>query len=151
MAGVHELILQLPQGYDTRLGEGGAGLSGGQRQRIGLARALYGLPALIVLDEPNSNLDEAGEQALLQAISQLKQRQRTLVLITHKPNVLTLTDQLMILRDGQLQAYGPTARVLEANQKAKAAPPPAVPVSNPVTSLNMNYRLGVAGGEGKKA
>ena len=76
---------------------------------------------------------------------------RTLVLITHKPNVLTLTDQLMILRDGQLQAYGPTARVLEANQKAKAAPPPAVPVSNPVTSLNMNYRLGVAGGEGKKA
>jgi ATP-binding cassette subfamily C exporter for protease/lipase len=155
MAGVHELILQLPQGYDTRLGEGGAGLSGGQRQRIGLARALYGLPALIVLDEPNSNLDEAGEQALLQAISQLKQRQRTLVLITHKPNVLTLTDQLMILRDGQLQAYGPTARVLEANQKAKAAPPPAVPMSNPasspVTSLNMNYRLGVAGGEGKKA
>jgi ATP-binding cassette subfamily C exporter for protease/lipase len=155
MAGVHELILQLPQGYDTRLGEGGAGLSGGQRQRIGLARALYGLPALIVLDEPNSNLDEAGEQALLQAISQLKQRQRTLVLITHKPNVLTLTDQLMILRDGQLQAYGPTARVLEANQKAKAAPPPAVsmsnPASSPVTSLNMNYRLGVAGGEGKKA
>lgn len=155
MAGVHELILQLPQGYDTRLGEGGAGLSGGQRQRIGLARALYGLPALIVLDEPNSNLDEAGEQALLQAISQLKQRQRTLVLITHKPNVLTLTDQLMILRDGQLQAYGPTARVLEANQKAKAAPPPAVPMSNPasspVASLNMNYRLGVAGGEGKKA
>ncbi|KTC39284.1 peptidase, partial [Pseudomonas sp. ABAC61] len=151
MAGVHELILQLPQGYDTRLGEGGAGLSGGQRQRIGLARALYGLPALIVLDEPNSNLDEAGEQALLQAITQLKQRRRTLVLITHKPNVLSLTDQLMILREGQLQAFGPTARVLEASAKAKAAPPSPVPTNNPVASLNMNYRLGVAGGEGKKA
>jgi ATP-binding cassette subfamily C exporter for protease/lipase len=150
MAGVHPLILQLPQGYDTQLGEGGAGLSGGQKQRIGLARALYDLPALIVLDEPNSNLDEAGEQALLQAITQLKQQQRTLILITHKPNVLTLTDQLMILRDGQLQAFGPTARVLEASQKAKA--PPAPPVSNPVTALNMNYRLGVATSpEGKKA
>jgi len=150
MAGVHPLILQLPQGYDTQLGEGGAGLSGGQKQRIGLARALYDLPALIVLDEPNANLDEAGEQALLQAITQLKQQQRTLILITHKPNVLTLTDQLMILRDGQLQAFGPTARVLEASQKAKA--PPAPPVSNPVTALNMNYRLGVATSpEGKKA
>ena len=131
MAGVHSLILQMPEGYDTRLGDGGAGLSGGQKQRIGLARALYGLPALIVLDEPNANLDEAGEQALLQAIVQLKQLKRTLILITHKPNVLTLTDQLLILREGQLQAFGPTAKVL-------AAPKPAAPKP----AMNVSYRLG---------
>ena len=136
LAGVHQLILQLPEGYETRLGEGGAGLSGGQKQRIGLARALYGLPAVIVLDEPNSNLDEAGEQALLQAIAQLKQHKRTLILITHKPNVLTLTDQLLILREGQLQAFGPTAKVLGAPVAAKpAAPKPA---------MNVSYRLGTA-------
>ena len=136
LAGVHQLILQLPEGYETRLGEGGAGLSGGQKQRIGLARALYGLPAVIVLDEPNSNLDEAGEQALLQAIVQLKQHKRTLILITHKPNVLTLTDQLLILREGQLQAFGPTAKVLGAPVAAKpAAPKPA---------MNVSYRLGTA-------
>ena len=131
MAGVHSLILQMPEGYDTRLGDGGAGLSGGQKQRIGLARALYGLPALIVLDEPNANLDEAGEQALLQAIAQLKQLKRTLILITHKPNVLTLTDQLLILREGQLQAYGPTAKVLAAPKPAAAKP-----------AMNVSYRLG---------
>ena len=136
LAGVHQLILQLPEGYETRLGEGGAGLSGGQKQRIGLARALYGLPAVIVLDEPNSNLDEAGEQALLQAIVQLKQHKRTLILITHKPNVLTLTDQLLILREGQLQAFGPTAKVLGAPTAAKpAAAKPA---------MNVSYRLGTA-------
>ena len=136
LAGVHQLILQLPEGYETRLGEGGAGLSGGQKQRIGLARALYGLPAVIVLDEPNSNLDEAGEQALLQAIVQLKQHKRTLILITHKPNVLTLTDQLLILREGQLQAFGPTAKVLGAPAAAKpAAAKPA---------MNVSYRLGTA-------
>ncbi|KRP71169.1 type I secretion system permease/ATPase [Pseudomonas paralactis] len=139
MAGVHELILQLPQGYDTQLGEGGAGLSGGQKQRVALARALYGLPALIVLDEPNANLDEVGEQALLQAIAQLKQQRRTLILITHKPNVLSLTDQLLILKDGQMQAFGPTARVLEARQKTVA--------SKPVSTMSMSYRFG----EGKPA
>ena len=136
LAGVHQLILQLPEGYETRLGEGGAGLSGGQKQRIGLARALYGLPAVIVLDEPNSNLDEAGEQALLQAITQLKQHKRTLILITHKPNVLTLTDQLLILREGQLQAFGPTAKVLGAPAAAKPAAAK--------TAMNVSYRLGTA-------
>ena len=135
MAGVHELILQLPQGYDTVLGDSGAGLSGGQKQRIGLARAVYGLPAVIVLDEPNSNLDDAGEQALLQAITRLKTLKRTLILITHKPNVLTLTDQLLILRDGQLQAFGPTASVLAAPASGQARP--AKP------AMNVRYRLGV--------
>ena len=135
MAGVHELILQLPQGYDTVLGDSGAGLSGGQKQRIGLARAVYGLPAVIVLDEPNSNLDDAGEQALLQAITRLKTLKRTLILITHKPNVLTLTDQLLILREGQLQAFGPTASVLAAPAPGQARP--AKP------AMNVSYRLGV--------
>lgn len=135
MAGVHELILQLPQGYDTVLGDSGAGLSGGQKQRIGLARAVYGLPAVIVLDEPNSNLDDAGEQALLQAITRLKTLKRTLILITHKPNVLTLTDQLLILREGQLQAFGPTASVLAAPASGQARP--AKP------AMNVSYRLGV--------
>jgi len=92
-----------------------------------------------VLDEPNANLDEVGEQALLQAITQLKQQRRTVILITHKPNVLTLTDQLLILKEGQLQAFGPTARVLEARQK------PAAP--KPVSTMSMSYRLG----EGKQA
>ena len=131
LAGVHQMILQLPEGYDTCLGEGGTGLSGGQKQRIGLARALYGMPAVIVLDEPNANLDEAGEQALLQAISQLKQLKRTLILITHKPNVLSLTDQLLILREGQLQAFGPTAKVL-------AAPKPAMSVSYRLATAEAN-------------
>ena len=112
LAGVHELVLQWPQGYDTRLGEGGAGLSGGQKQRIALARALYGLPALIVLDEPNANLDEAGERALLAAIDRLKALQRTVILMTHRANVLSRVDHLLILREGRLHRFGPAATVL---------------------------------------
>ncbi|WP_455922176.1 type I secretion system permease/ATPase [Pseudomonas putida] len=118
LAGVHELVLQWPQGYDTRLGEGGAGLSGGQKQRIALARALYGLPALIVLDEPNANLDEAGEHALLAAIDQLKALQRTVILMTHRANVLSRVDHLLILRDGRLHRFGPAASVLAQQEVA---------------------------------
>ncbi|HEJ1176587.1 TPA: type I secretion system permease/ATPase, partial [Pseudomonas aeruginosa] len=112
LAGVHDLVLRLPQGYDTRLGDGGAGLSGGQRQRIGLARALYGRPALIVLDEPNASLDEAGEAALAEAIAAMRRQGSSLVLVTHKPAVLALTDKLLLLHGGRLQRFGATAEVL---------------------------------------
>lgn len=113
-AGVHELILSLPKGYDTELADGGAGLSGGQKQRIGLARALYGQPALMVLDEPNANLDEHGEKALAEAIKQMKAAGQTVVLITHKLAVLALTDKVLALKSGSLQTYGPTSTVLAA-------------------------------------
>jgi ATP-binding cassette subfamily C exporter for protease/lipase len=121
-AGVHEMVLHLPNGYDTVLGDGGVGLSGGQRQRLGLARALYGDPSVIVLDEPNSNLDDVGEQALVQAINDLRQRGKTIVLITHRTSVISVTGKLLLLRDGVAAAFGPTREVLaalnDANQKA---------------------------------
>lgn len=112
LAGVHELILRLPKGYDTPLGDDGAGLSGGQKQRIGLARALYGLPKLIVLDEPNSNLDEAGERALADALVQLRQLGSAVVVISHRTSLLNVTDKLLLLVEGQVQAFGPTREVL---------------------------------------
>ena len=118
-AGVHEMILRFPKGYDTELTDGAASLSAGQRQRIGLARALYGAPSLIVLDEPNSNLDEAGEMALAQTLKWLRESGRTVVLISHRANVLQLSTKLAFIRDGQLQAFGPTQQVLEAMAKAQ--------------------------------
>ncbi|MGO4475577.1 type I secretion system permease/ATPase [Massilia sp. 2TAF26] len=117
-AGVHELILQFPEGYDTKLGDGGAGLSGGQKQRIGLARAMYGDPSLIVLDEPNSNLDDVGEQALLAAVLDLRQRGKTIVMISHRPGVVNVTTKLLLLRDGAVHMFGPTPQVLAALQEA---------------------------------
>jgi ATP-binding cassette subfamily C exporter for protease/lipase len=124
-AGVHEMVLQLPKGYDTILGDGGLGLSGGQRQRLGLARTLYGDPSVIVLDEPNSNLDDIGEQALVQAILDLRQRGKTIILITHRTNIIGATSKLLVLRDGQAAMYGPTRDVMaainESNQKALQA------------------------------
>lgn len=112
--GVHEQILRLPQGYETPLGPGGSFLSGGQRQRIALARALYRDPVLVVLDEPNSNLDDVGEKALAAAVADLSSRGRTCVLITHRPAILPLANKLMVLRDGTLAAYGPREAVLAA-------------------------------------
>jgi len=118
-AGVHELILHLPQGYDTILGDGGAGLSGGQRQRLGLARAMYDDPSVIVLDEPNSNLDDLGEQALLQAIAALRKRGKTIILVTHRTSIIGITNKLLFLRDGVAEAYGPTEQVLAALQQQR--------------------------------
>lgn len=120
-AGLHQMILRFPKGYDTRVGQAGSFLSGGQRQRIGLARALYGSPVLVVLDEPNANLDDEGENALLNAVLLLKQQGKTVVLISHRQGVLKVADRLVILQDGQLVASGPRDGVLAAVQKQREA------------------------------
>ncbi|MFZ1851996.1 MAG: type I secretion system permease/ATPase [Nitrosomonas sp.] len=124
-AGVHEMILNMPEGYDTTLGEGGGGLSGGQKQRIGLARAMYDDPSLLVLDEPNSNLDDVGEQALLNAIIDLRKRGKTIVLITHRTSIIGVTTKLLLMQDGMSKMFGPTKQVIEEltkqQQQAKQA------------------------------
>lgn len=129
MADVHELILGFSEGYDTIIGASGGNLSGGQRQRIGLARALYGNPVLVVLDEPNSNLDEQGEAALEKALLQLKQKQATVLIITHRNNVLSKVDKLLILQDGALSVYGPRDKVIAHLQKQQQQT--AIPVPQP--------------------
>ena len=120
-AGVHDMVLHMPKGYDTLLGDGGAGLSGGQKQRLGLARAMYGDPALLVLDEPNSNLDDVGEAALIKAVHDMRLRGKTVVLITHRTSAIAATTKLLLLRDGIAAMFGPTNQVLaalnEQNQK----------------------------------
>lgn len=127
VTGFHEMILQFPRGYDTVIGDAGAGLSGGQKQRIGLARALYGDPSFIVLDEPNSNLDEAGVASLMKAVSVLSQQKKTVILITHNPLVLRVTSKLMILRNGLIDKFGPTGDVVKELTEASRAANPQVP------------------------
>ncbi len=112
MANVHELIQRLPEGYDTLIGANGGSLSGGQRQRLGLARALYGNPVVVVLDEPNSNLDEQGELALDVALQRLQQSKVTVILITHRQQILAKVDKLLVLNEGQLVVYGPRDKVI---------------------------------------
>lgn len=119
-AELHDLILRLPKGYDTPVGEAGASLSAGLKQRLALARALYGEPALIVMDEPNANLDDVGDQALAKAIRELKSKQKTLVLITHRPGLIELADVLVILKDGQVLANGPRDQVLTEMRTRKS-------------------------------
>jgi ATP-binding cassette subfamily C exporter for protease/lipase len=119
-AGLHEMILRMPRGYDTPIGEAGSVLSGGQRQRVALARAVYGQPVLVVLDEPNANLDDVGEAALARAVQQLKQRGAAVVLITHRPGAIAMADRLLLLSEGRVQAHGPRDAVLAAIRAAAA-------------------------------
>lgn len=122
-AGMHELILQLPKGYDTPLGDQGSALSGGQRQRIGLARALYGDPSLIVLDEPNSNLDEIGELALAATIRELKAKGRTVIIITHRMTTVAVADKLLVMHEGTPRLFGPRDQVIDALKQPQPSAP----------------------------
>jgi len=129
LSGCHELIQHLADGYNTQIGEGGHTLSGGQRQRLALARALYGEPSFVVLDEPNANLDAAGEEALLRSIQKLKAQQTTVVIISHKVNILTAVDKILVMADGAVQTFGPRDAIL---QRLIASP---VPSNSPPTPL----------------
>ncbi|WP_448187865.1 type I secretion system permease/ATPase [Azospirillum sp. sgz301742] len=122
LAGIHEMIGRLPYGYDTPLGDTTGGLSGGQRQRVALARALYGEPRLLVLDEPNSNLDNLGEEALMQAIARAKAAGTTVVMITHRPSIVSEVDKLLVLKDGMVEQFGPRTEIIKAVTPAAAKP-----------------------------
>jgi ATP-binding cassette, subfamily C, bacterial PrsD len=136
-AGAHEMILLLPDGYDTKIGEGGAVLSGGQRQRVALARALYGDPFLVVLDEPNASLDGAGDEALNQAILSVRKRGGIVVVITHRPAALGNVDLVGIMESGRIKAMGPRDEVLQSVMKRNAAPaaPARVPQPAPLREV----------------
>ncbi|MFN3238476.1 MAG: ATP-binding cassette domain-containing protein, partial [Pseudomonadales bacterium] len=112
LAGVHDLVLRLPKGYDTRIGSSGGALSGGQRQRIALARAVYKLPRLVILDEPNSNLDDQGEKALINTVARLKESGSTVIVISHRVAILHVMDKMLILNEGRTVEFGPKEKVL---------------------------------------
>ena len=122
LAGVHELILRMPKGYDTDVGEGGMVLSAGQRQRVGLARAVLGSPAFVVLDEPNANLDAEGEEALMNAIDAMKANGATVVIISHKPGVFRAADKMLVVREGRVELFGPRDQVMARLMKPAGAP-----------------------------
>ncbi len=119
-AGIHDMVLHLPEGYDSNIVGNGNSLSAGQRQRLGLARALYGNPQVILLDEPNSNLDQAGDQALINTLASLKQQGRTVIVITHRSNVLSQADKILLLVNGKIALYGPRDQVMTALQQSAA-------------------------------
>lgn len=132
MAGVHDMILRLPSGYETQVGDNGQQLSGGQRQRVGLARAIYGSPRVVILDEPNSNLDSDGEAALVEAVKAMKGSGITVILVTHKTNLLAISDRVLLMREGAMQAFSTPQELFKpaangpANQPVVAAPNPQI-------------------------
>jgi PrtD family type I secretion system ABC transporter len=132
LAHAHEMIQHLPQGYDTEIGDQGVRLSGGQRQRVGLARAIFGMPQLIVLDEPNANLDQAGESALSEAIFSLKKRGAALVIVGHRPSTLTQADKILLLKEGFVAMYGPRDDVLNSMRTPTPNPGHSREVAAPV-------------------
>jgi PrtD family type I secretion system ABC transporter len=134
MAGADKLIEELPKGYDTEIGDGGIALSAGQRQRIGLARAVFGEPKLVVLDEPNANLDVAGDEALGEAIRRLKSKGTTTVLVTHKPSLVADADKMLVLADGAVKLFGPKDQVLAELAKQRQGGKPGAPVPAPVAA-----------------
>jgi PrtD family type I secretion system ABC transporter len=153
LVGLHETIMRLPKGYDTDIGEAGLRLSGGQRQRIGLARALFGQPRLVVLDEPNASLDAEGEAALVEAIAQVKARGATVIVIAHRPSILQHADKILLLRDGLVEAFGPRAEIMaKLTQSAAVAPAaarPQVPTTGtrtPVAAMIERVRAELAAG-----
>lgn len=143
MAGAHTMVQMLPNGYDTQIGESGAVLSGGQRQRVGLARALYGKPKLVILDEPNANLDSAGEEALAGALKRLKEQGATVIIVTHKPALLPMTDKLLVLEAGRIKKFGPTEAVVNelkaermAELQRQGIAPPVSPIPTEEPAVN---------------
>jgi len=120
LSGAHEMVQKLAEGYNTDVGDGGNMLSGGQKQRVGLARAVFREPALVVLDEPNSNLDNYGEQALMNCIKTLKSKGRTVVLVTHKTSLLALSDKTLMLVDGKVEKFGPTKEIFKPQAQGDA-------------------------------
>jgi PrtD family type I secretion system ABC transporter len=139
IAGCHELILRLPKGYETNIGEAGSYLSGGQRQRIALARAVLGKPRLLVLDEPNSNLDTEGEARLAAALQEMKKSGATIVIVSHRMSLFGLVDYIAVMREGQLEKFGPRDQVLrELQPQARTpqrTPAPAAPTAVPATPI----------------
>jgi ATP-binding cassette subfamily C protein len=139
LAGVHDLILSLDAGYDTPIGDRGAALSAGQRQRIGLARALYGEPFLVVLDEPNSNLDSEGEAALTRALMSVRERGGIAVVVAHRPSALAALDHVLVIAGGEQKAFGPKDQVLGGAVRSLQ------PVPNPAVEVDRGQRA-IAGG-----
>ena len=138
-AGVHEMIIKMRDGYDTQIGEQGTALSAGQAQRVALARALYGDPFLIVLDEPNSNLDTEGDEALTRAVRGARERGAIVVVVAHRPIGIEAVDQLLVLKDGRMQAFGPKERCW-ARCCSAVAPPPSRSRSSPRRELPNHER-----------